>query len=150
MTTAIRGAVLGDLDALRGVFRRASLSNQGDRDHLLAHPENLVLAETGVKEGRTVVAVAPEAGIVGFASWVVCDDVIELEDLFVDPDWMRRGIGRDLIVDVAARARDLGFDRIEVTANPHAQAFYEATGFTGDTEVETTFYPGRRMYKDLD
>ena len=150
MTIAIRAAVLADLEALRGVFRRASLSNSGDRGHLLANPEHLVLSDTGIAEGRTRVAVDPEAGIVGFASWLVSGDAIEMEDLFVDPDWMRRGIGRKLVTAIVVIAREQGFDRLEVTANPHAQSFYESTGFTTDYEVQTAFYPGQRMHTSLD
>jgi ribosomal protein S18 acetylase RimI-like enzyme len=73
-----------------------------------------------------------------------------MEDLFVDPDWMRRGIGRRLVRDIVDSAREKGFDRLEVTANPHAQSFYEGTGFTTDDEVQTTFYPGQRMHTNLD
>ncbi len=146
---AIRNAVPADLDALRGVFRRASLSNRGDRDHLLAHPRYLVLADSGVAEGRTRVALHPEAGVVGFASWLVTGDVIEMEDIFVDPDWMRRGIGRKLVIDIIDIAKAKGFVRLEVTANPHARSFYEGTGFTADFEVQTAFYPGQRMHRNL-
>ena len=32
-------------------------------------------------------------------------DVVELDDLFVDPDWMRRGVGRQLVLDVEAVTR---------------------------------------------
>jgi hypothetical protein len=62
----IRDAVLGDIGALQGVFRRASLSGGGYREVLLAHPEVLELPEQAVREGRTRAAVA-EGGIVGFA-----------------------------------------------------------------------------------
>ena len=108
-----------------------------------------MLADNGTAEGRTRVAVNPEAGIVGFASWLVTGHAIEMEDLFVDPDWMRRGIGRSLVTDIVDIARGQGFERLEVTANPHAQSFYESTGFTADYKVQTAFYPGQRMHRDL-
>ena len=150
VTVVIRAACIADLEAFREVFRRASLSNSGDRGHLLAHPEYLVLSDKGITEGRLRVAVDLEAGIVGFASWLVSGDVIEMEDLFVDPDWMRRGIGRKLVTDIVDIARDQGFGRVEVTANPHAQAFYESTGFANDYEVQTAFNPGKRMHTNID
>lgn len=147
MIVTIRTAVLSDLEALSGVFRRASLSNEGDRDHLLAHPDSLVLSDRGIRQGRTRVAIEPDgAEIVGFASWLVKDQVIELEDLFVEPEWMRQGVGRALVLDAMAMAKQQSFDRLEVTANPHAQAFYESAGFTADLVVETEFYPGQRMH----
>ena len=91
---------------------------------LLAQPEVLELGDRAVREGRTRAAVADEA-IVGFASWLGAGDAIEIEDLFVDPGWMRRGIGRALVLDLIAIARGRGIDRVEVTANQHALAFYE-------------------------
>ncbi|MDR3648980.1 MAG: GNAT family N-acetyltransferase [Acidimicrobiales bacterium] len=149
MTFAIRTAVPSDVEALRGLFRRASLSNEGDRLHLLSHPESLVFSDDAVRQGRTRVAVESEGDIVGFASWVVNDNAIELEDLFVEPQWMRRGVGRALVLDAVAIARTRSFDTLEVTANPHAQEFYEDVGFVVDYAVETDFYPGQRMHRDV-
>ena len=142
----IRTAVPEDLPALRGLFRRASLSNEGDRDALLANPDALVLADDGVAEGRTRVAVAPDGTILGFATVLsVEDSAFELEDLFVDPDWMRQGIATRLVLDLIAQARTTKVTRITVTANPHAQAFYRSAGFARLHDVETRFGPGSRM-----
>lgn len=149
MTVAIHGAGLSDLEVLAGVFRRASLSNDGDRPYLLAHPEVLVLSDAAIREGRTLVALEPGGGIVGFASWAVHDRALEVEDLFVEPRWMRQGIGRALVLAIAEIGRRQGFERLEVTANPHARVFYESAGFTADHEVATRFSPGRRMHMDL-
>jgi GNAT superfamily N-acetyltransferase len=57
--------------------------------------------------------------------------------LFVDPDRMRQGIGRALVRDVVAIVRGRGVRRVEVTANQHALAFYEGSGFVVDREVQT-------------
>ncbi len=121
---------------LRELFRRSSLSNDGDRAALLAHPEALELSALGVEEGRTRVAVA-DGRIAGFATLLGS----ELEDLFVDPGWMRRGIGRALVADAVAVARAQGLERIEVTANDHALAFYESVGFVLEGTVETELGP---------
>ena len=149
MNVSIRPAVLDDMEELSALFRRASLSNEGDRGYLLAHPEALVLSDNGIRQGRTRVAVEPDNEIVGFASWLVVDGVIELEDLFVEPSWMRKGVGRALVLDAVAVARSHMFHRLEVTANPHAQAFYEALGFSVGQMVETDFYPGFRMHREV-
>ncbi|MGD0246330.1 MAG: GNAT family N-acetyltransferase [Streptosporangiaceae bacterium] len=140
----IRLGTPADLAAARGVYRRASLSNAGDRDNLLAHPEYLILGPEGLAEGRTHVA-EQDSTVVGFASWADVDGVIELEDLFVDPDYMRRGIATELVSHVAAAVRARGVERLEVTANPHAMAFYHSAGFVDCGVAETEFYPGTRM-----
>ena len=139
MVFDIRVAVAADLPALRRLFRRSSLSNQGDRELMLAHPELVGPSDAAVAEGRTRVAVAADGTILGFSTWRRLEsDALELEDLFVDPDWMRCGIGRRLLADVATLARRKGIARIEVTANPHAHAFYRSVGFVfvGDTETQ--------------
>ncbi len=125
----IRTAVVGDLPSLLGVFRRSSLSNEGDRDKLLAHEELLDWSDAGIREDRTRAALSPDGAIVGFASCLIVGHVMELGDLFVDPPWMRRGVGRRLEFDAVEIARERSLDRLEVTANPHASAFYESMGF---------------------
>ena len=54
-----------------------------------------------------------------------------------------------MVLDAVDIARGKMFDRLEVTANPHAQAFYEETGFTADHAVETDLYPAQRMHRSV-
>ncbi|HUE08975.1 MAG TPA: GNAT family N-acetyltransferase [Acidimicrobiales bacterium] len=145
MSISIRAAKLPDMEELQGVFQRASLSNEKDRVALLEHPEWLMLSDRGVLEGRMRVAVGDDDAVVGFATYLISDGVAELEDLFVDPPWMRRGVGQALVMDIAARLQELHFETVEVTANPHAMPFYEHLGFVEDRIVETQLYPAPRM-----
>lgn len=149
MTTfLIRAAAPADMTALRDVFRRSSLSNEGDRANLLAHPDVLVLSDLAVREGRMRTAVA-DGRIVGFGTWLSVGEAIEIEDLFVDPDRMGQGIGRALVLDLIAIGRGRGVRRVEVTANQHALAFYEKAGFVVDHDIETRFGPAPRMHWDV-
>ena len=140
----IRLGTSADLAAAASVYRRASLSNEGDRDNLLAHPDYLILGPAGLAEGRTHVA-EEDGSLVGFATWAETDGIIELEDLFVDPRYMRRGIATALVNRIAdvLRARDV--ERLEVTANPHALGFYRAAGFTDCGIAQTEFGAAPRM-----
>jgi GNAT superfamily N-acetyltransferase len=146
LTLSIRPAGPEDLPALRRVFSRSSLSNEGDRAALLGHPEVLELAGSGVAEGRTRVAVSPDGTILGFATYLPLNGAVwELEDLFVDPDWMRRGVARRLIDELEAAASAAGITSMEVTGNPHAEAFYRSVGFVHLHDIETRFGTGSRM-----
>ena len=140
----IRLGTSADLAAASEVYRRASLSNEGDRDNLLAHPEYLILGPEGLAEGRTHVA-EQDGSVVGFATWSEAGGIIDLEDLFVDPDYRRRGLAAALVVRIAEVLRARGAERLEVTANPHAMGFYRAAGFTDCGVAETEFGTAPRM-----
>ena len=127
----IRDATAADVGELREVRRRASLSNEGDRAYLDAHPE--VLEYELIPGARTRVAEI-DGRVVGFAT-VLPDR--ELEDLFTDPAFMRRGIATALVRDAGAP--------LTVTANPHALAFYERVGFVTEGWDDTPGGPGHRM-----
>jgi GNAT superfamily N-acetyltransferase len=145
----IRAAGPADVAALKDLYRRSSLHNDGDRDNLLADPEVLDWSDDAVRAGRTWVATARDGPIVGFVSLLVTGAMVELDDLFVDPDWMGHGVGQALVLDALATARRQGFVRVEVTANPHALGFYQRVGFTVDFEVTTRFGSAPRMHRDL-
>ena len=140
----IRLGTPADLPAATSAYRRASLSNAGDRDNLLAHPQYLILGPEGLAEGRTHVA-AEDGLLVGFATWAEAAGTAELEDLFVDPDYMWRGIAAALVNRIAEVLRARGAEHLEVTTNPHALGFYRAVGFTDCGVAETEFGAGYRL-----
>jgi GNAT superfamily N-acetyltransferase len=153
VTPAIRTALAADLAELQRVFRSASLSNAGDAANLLAHPEHLVFAGDGIADGLTRLAesgLAAGGTVVGFSTVVPgLDGELELDDLFVDPEFQRLGVARALIEDAVERASAVGFRRLSVIANPHASAFYTAVGFVAGDLVMTPLGAGARMHREL-
>jgi GNAT superfamily N-acetyltransferase len=101
----IRRGVPADLPAASDIYRSASLFNAGDRDNLLAHPKHLILGPERLAEGRTYVA-EEDGSVVGFATWIEAAGIVELEDLFVVPRWMRRGIATALVNRIADVLRE--------------------------------------------
>jgi GNAT superfamily N-acetyltransferase len=87
---------------------------------------------------KRLVYVAEAAGEpVGWASLIPRGDFGWLEDLWVDPAWIGRGVGRMLFEHVKERARELGAERLEWEAEPNARGFYERMGgsYVRDSEV---------------
>ena len=145
----VRTAVPADLPELRRVFRAASLSNPEDVPLLQARPDLLRFSGEGAAEGRTRVAEGA-GGILGFATLAEVDDRDgELEDLFVDPRWHRRGVARTLVMDAVEALRASGRRRLWVVGNRHALACYRAVGFVGDDSPATDPDAGPRLHLDL-
>jgi GNAT superfamily N-acetyltransferase len=142
---SIRNASDGDSAVLRSIYRRASLSNSGDREVLLKNAESLLWDDKLISSGGVRVLVDADGAIVGFATTAINGLACELVDLFVDPDSMRRGFGAHLVRDAIGVAGAAGCPNLEVTANPHAMAFYRYVGFTDGPAVETPFGIGTRM-----
>ena len=120
------------------------------RSDLEAHPEVLVLEPGAVTDRRMRVAVGADGRLLGFSTVLPGEDgAVELDALFVEPDLLRAGVGRLLVEDLVALARQAGVTRVDVTANLRAVGFYERVGFVGTGEVPTLFGPALRMHLDL-
>jgi GNAT superfamily N-acetyltransferase len=93
----------------------ARWADQGDFSARRLTELNAFVAEA---EGRAVgwCSVLPMGG-----SWW-------LEDLWVEPAWIGKGVGARLFRHAAAHARSLGGGRLEWEAEPNAVGFYERMG----------------------
>jgi GNAT superfamily N-acetyltransferase len=143
----IRPAVISERKELEDLQRRASLTNIGDRDALLAHPDAIELPPEQIAAGA--VFVCEQNGVIaGFAALLPRDDGgAELDALFVEPSLRRRGIARSLVEHCAEVARSHGSTFLHVVGNPHAEDFYIACGFQLTGTAETRFGPGLLMRK---
>jgi len=141
----IRSAVVPEQKELEDLQMRASLTNAGDRDALLAHPDAIELPLTQIAAGSVFVA-EWNGAIVGFAAVEPREDgESELDALFVDPNMRRRGIARALIEHCAEVARARKSAALCVIGNPHAKDFYAACGFKMIGTTETRFGTGLLM-----
>jgi GNAT superfamily N-acetyltransferase len=121
------------------------MSNEGDRPLFTLHPELLDWSNPeALLEGRVRTAVSGEH-VVGFATLFFTEHLAMVDDLFVHPDWQRRGIGRAMVEDISLAAHRAGWRSIEVDANPHAQTFYTSVGFLPVGQVPVEYGTGLRM-----
>jgi len=143
----IRRAVVSEQRELEDLQMRASLTNAGDRDALLAHPDAIELPPEQIAAGSVFVA-ERNGAIAGFAALLPrTDGGAELDALFVEPTMRRCGIGRKLVEHCCEVARLQGSAFLHVIGNPHAQDFYIACGFRLTGTAETRFGPGLLMRK---
>lgn len=87
---------------------------------------------------REVYVAEADGTVIAWGALIPRGEVGWLEDLWVDPPWIRRGVGRLLFEHVADRARELGARRLEWEAEPNATGFYRRMGATYVRPSEVT------------
>jgi GNAT superfamily N-acetyltransferase len=83
--------------------------------------------------------------IAGFYGFEPEEDGIGLDYLFVEPDLIGQGIGRQLWRHAVATARKLGHLALIVVSDPHAEAFYRKMGARRIDWRGSDLEPGRRL-----
>lgn len=64
----------------------------------------------------------------GFYALTVKDQRAELEHLWVAPDLIGTGVGKELFVAAMQKAAELKLDTVEISSDPNAEGFYQKMG----------------------
>ena len=72
-------------------------------------------------------------------------DEVELESLFLDPIFMKKGFGIELLNHAKAEALGLSIKSMHIQSDPHAQDFYEKAGAKLISKKESGSIPGRYL-----
>ena len=146
----IRDARPNEASALEALQRRSSDVWEEYRTQLAENPGAIEPPHQAIADGRVRVAVDTGGRRLGFSVVLPVEDGrCELDDLFVEPDSMRLGVGRLLVDDVATRAAASGASFVDVIANPNALGFYERVGFEMTGQASTRFGSAPRMSLEL-
>jgi GNAT superfamily N-acetyltransferase len=143
---SIRDARPEEASALEALHRRSSDVWEEYRAQLAANPDAIEPPHRAIAEGRVRVAVDASGRLLGFSVVLpIRHGRCELDDLFVEPESIRLGVGRLLVDDVVARAAGAGARHVDVIANPNALGFYERLGFETAGHASTRFGDAPRM-----
>jgi GNAT superfamily N-acetyltransferase len=135
-TVRIRSVRSDDAERLRELTVESKAHWGYDRSWVEAWVAGGDFSAATLAANETFVAEADGAPV-GWAMVVRRDDVAWLEDMWVDPPWIGKGVGTLLFARVVARARELGARRLEWEAEPNAVGFYEKLGGRYVRESET-------------
>jgi len=69
----------------------------------------------------------------------------ELEALFLDPLFIRKGFGKELFNHAKLKALDFGVNTLVIQSDPYAQDFYERAGAKLISKKESGSIPGRYL-----
>jgi ribosomal protein S18 acetylase RimI-like enzyme len=131
---AIRLATVGDLPQIGAIERRAAsaFAEIGYLQLAVGAEMPQALFRAGLTHGLLWVAVDPEDAPVGYALAALDDGFFYLEDISVDPDHQRQGIGDALVQQVIDHARFLYCPAVVLStleAAPWSGALYRKHGF---------------------
>lgn len=127
MTARLRRAHPHDAEALT---KLAMLSKQtwGYSDDFMTRvAEDMLVSESDISGGYCVIAEI-DGALAAYLLVRMNGEEAFLRDLFVHPDFMRRGLGRTLFEDALRFARQNGASRLTLDADPNARPFYERLG----------------------
>jgi GNAT superfamily N-acetyltransferase len=138
----LRPAAPGEAEALSALALRSKAHWGYDDAFLDACRAELTLRDDELAARRTLVAEL-DGRVAGFGTLEGDPPYGELGMLFVEPAAIGRGLGGALLAGLVAQARELGFTRLAIDADPFAEAFYRAHGAVRVGEVASGSVPGR-------
>jgi GNAT superfamily N-acetyltransferase len=138
-----------DAPLLRELTWRLTVTNPAYREQALARPEAIEGPDRALAEDGVIVATV-DGRVVGYVA-VVTDGrgEAEVDGLFVDPEFQRRGVGRRLLDAGAGVARGRGASRLTVVSAPDVVEVYENFGFRSLGPTATLFGPAVMMRMPL-
>jgi GNAT superfamily N-acetyltransferase len=77
---------------------------------------------------KEILVAEADGRAVGFATLISEGELCVLDDLWLEPEWIGRGVGTELFGASLERAKQLGARHIEWEAEPNAVGFYEKMG----------------------
>jgi GNAT superfamily N-acetyltransferase len=110
----------------------------GYPEHWIKHWESdLTISPDFIRDNHVYVA-EEDGEIQGFYALSVAGSKAELEHMWVKPDRIGTGLGKDLFLDAMERAAALNVNAIEMSADPNAAGFYKHMGATQIGEIDAS------------
>ena len=132
----IRPASVEDADTLTKIALDAK-RYWGYPEQWIKHWESdLTISRDFIRDNHVYVA-EKDGHIQGFYALCVTGNKAELEHMWVTPELIGTGLGKELFLDAMDRATTLKVREIEISADPNAAGFYERMGASqiGETEA---------------
>ena len=131
-----------ELPAASDLCYRSKATWGYDAEFMQACVEELSLRAEDIDAGGVVLAVGGK-NLAGVAQISGGADACCLEKLFVDPDYMRKGVGRTLFAWCCREAAGRGASHMIVDADPGAVPFYLKMGCRHAGTAPSGSIPGR-------
>jgi GNAT superfamily N-acetyltransferase len=110
----------------------------GYPEHWIKHWESDLTISPEFITGNQVYVFESDGEIRGFYALSVNQTDAELEHMWVAPQYIGTGIGKELFLDAMNRAATFNVNEVQFTADPNAAGFYERMGAKKIGEANST------------
>lgn len=104
---------------------------------LLLWQNNLTISETYIEE-NAIFKLVFNNNIIGYYSYIIKDQIIKLDNLFILPDYIGQGFGKYLMNNFFDRIKLGNYKKVTLNSEPNAENFYKKIGFNKVGEFETS------------
>lgn len=143
----IREAKSNEAEVLTGIAIRSKAYWAYSQSFIEACRDELTVTDGSLNSADLHYYVAEgESELLGYyAIEKLNDREFELEALFVEPDFIGKGVGRALIDHAKNLVRKLGGTELIIQGDPNAEKFYRAAGGKSNGTRESASIPGRSL-----
>ncbi|WP_294965106.1 GNAT family N-acetyltransferase [uncultured Flavobacterium sp.] len=134
----VEKAKISDCEILTEITKKSKAYWGYSDEQIQKWDKNLTISKDYISE-HNVFKLVDNDLIIGYYSYVFKDEkVIELDNLFVLPDYIGKGFGKYLVVDFLNRIKEIGIEKITLDSEPNAEKFYLKMGFVKVGEFESS------------
>ena len=141
----IRNGISADIQTLTDICFRSKAHWGYPQGYIDLWSDELTITAGMIETCQCFVAVDPAEQITGFCILSAKPPAMEIEALYVDPDFIGSGIGRLLINLALNHARTENCTSIELDSDPNALAFYQRMGGAHIGDTPSTVIAGRTL-----
>lgn len=123
----IRRANAGEAPILTEIALAAKRHWRYPESWIEAWRDDLAVTPELIERNEMFAAVANDNPI-GFYALVKSEGQTQLDHLWILPEWIGKGIGRQLLMHALDRASAIGARQIEIVSDPNAEGFYLKAG----------------------
>lgn len=136
MKLQIRRAAIEDYERLTEIAHAAKRHWGYPERWIALWKETLTITPEFISGSESYVAVVDDE-VVGFYSLIIRDDKTVLDHLWVMPERIGTGLGKELFNHAVGTARRFGVKTIEIESDPYAEGFYKHMGARRVGEVRS-------------
>lgn len=135
---AIEKARIHDNETLTEITKKSKAFWAYSPEQIEIWSEQLTISKTYI-ETNQVFNLVLDSKIVGYYSFFYTDEeTIKLDNLFILPDSIGKGHGRELMLDFLTRVKATNTKKVILESEPNSEMFYAKFGFVRVGQLETS------------